>query len=319
MREHGFFSLIKRPRYVYKLIRKNWRDKYFLKFLIVKYIVGSYYKFIPNKGTFVMEEDWDNLIILDACRYDLFTRVTNEDCEYKISRGSSTPEFLLENFSDKRYNETVYITANPQVDKHIKNSFLRIISVWKTNWHDELRTVLPEVMVDKAIRYEEKYPDKRLIIHFLQPHRPFIEDPELNDICFGERSAFGIIENIEGDKTGRIYSNPWKEVGRGNLDLERVYNAYERNLKLVLPHAFKLANELKGKTVITSDHGQAINDWAYPFPIKILDHPSGIHIPALVQVPWFVIEGKNRKNIKQGNKKQSLSEQIRKKKSELKI
>lgn len=29
---------------------------------------------IQNDGVFVMREDWDNLIILDACRYSLFEK-----------------------------------------------------------------------------------------------------------------------------------------------------------------------------------------------------------------------------------------------------
>ena len=36
-----------------------------------------------------MKEDWDNLVILDACRYDMFKKLNtiNGKLEYKISIG----------------------------------------------------------------------------------------------------------------------------------------------------------------------------------------------------------------------------------------
>lgn len=307
-----FNHLMGRIGYIYKVLKKNWKDKFFWKSLFIYYVVANYYKLKRNEGVHVMNEDWDNLIILDCCRYDLFKEVTGINCDYRISRGSSTPEFLLENFSGRKFNDTIYITANPQVDKYVKDSFFKVVSVWKTDWDLELNTVLPERVVKRAIEVEEKYPDKRLIIHFLQPHIPFIKDPKLNKLGYGDKSTFHVIKKGDQSKIGKIPCNPWKEVGRGNIDLKTVYNAYKRNLEAVIPHAFKLAKKLTGKTVITSDHGQALNEWVFPFPIKVLDHPSYVHIPALIKVPWLIIEGKERKKIREADEKQKLKEQIRK-------
>jgi hypothetical protein len=55
-------------------------------------------RFNPH-GIDIFEEDWDNLIILDACRYDALRAVLPEydldgALESRISRGSATPEFL---------------------------------------------------------------------------------------------------------------------------------------------------------------------------------------------------------------------------------
>ena len=84
-------------KHIYSEVKKNWRDKNWWKGRVVYYLVGGYYrKLAPNKGTFVMNEDWDNLIILDACRYDLFNAVAGINSDYIISRGSDTAEFLRE-------------------------------------------------------------------------------------------------------------------------------------------------------------------------------------------------------------------------------
>lgn len=48
-----------------------------------------------GKGTNFFEKDWDNLIILDACRYDIFEKINTigGDLSYKISKGSHSEEF----------------------------------------------------------------------------------------------------------------------------------------------------------------------------------------------------------------------------------
>lgn len=42
------------------------------------------------------------------------------------------------------------------------------------HWDRKTQTVLPEDMVKKAIEVHKKYPDKRLVIHFVKPHLPYI-------------------------------------------------------------------------------------------------------------------------------------------------
>ena len=38
---------------------------------------ADYKRIVGNKGVHIMREDWDNLIILDACRYDMFEKVNS--------------------------------------------------------------------------------------------------------------------------------------------------------------------------------------------------------------------------------------------------
>ena len=269
------------------------------------YIVMPYYIYLKrNDGIYVMEQDWDNLIILDACRYDTFVEVSGIDCPYVISRGSHTVEFIEENFKGRRFNDTIYVTANPQVNIHAKGCFYKIIPVWKYEWDETLNTVLPQSVYRYALETEELYPDKRLIIHFIQPHQPFIDYPEL--------SVYGIREDYLmalGKKPNFKTINPWDEAAKGNIDKKLIWRAYKKNLKRVLPYALKLSKKLTEKTVITSDHGEALRRIIFPIPIKIAGHPPYVHIPDLVYVPWYEVDKKERKEIS----KEKLTEQERKK------
>lgn len=118
--------------------------------LIVKRL---FYKVLMrNKGVQIMQEDWDNLVILDACRYDMFEKLNNIEgkLEHRVSRGSSTTEFMLRNFQGNAFKDTVYVTANPLVNYDVPKSFLKIVPVWKYGWDEGLGTVLPETMLEYA-------------------------------------------------------------------------------------------------------------------------------------------------------------------------
>lgn len=217
----------------------------------------------------------------------------------------------MKNFSGKSFLDTVYVTANPFVDR-FSSSFYKVISVWKYGWDEDLGTVLPEVMVEYALKAESEYPDKRLIIHFIQPHYPYIGDPEVNKVIY--------LKNwFENMASGKDIPDIVTKLLRDEVDKERIKKAYKKTLKMVLPHALKLAKKLEGKTVITADHGEAFGERAWPFPIRIYGHPSYIHIPVLVKVPWLVFDSKERKEIRANDEKQKLKSHIRKLKDKGKI
>ena len=82
-----------------------------------------------------MDADWDVLLILDACRFDLFSDVIDipGDLRRVHSLGSSTEEFLRANFANETLHDTVYVTANPQERMHLpENVFHETVRVWET-------------------------------------------------------------------------------------------------------------------------------------------------------------------------------------------
>jgi hypothetical protein len=209
--------------------------------------------------------------------------------ESRLSRGSSTREFLGANVQGRTLTDTVYVTANPQLYRHrdwLDVEFHAVHDVWMDDWDDDLETVRPETLTERAITYADAYPDKRLIVHYIQPHYPFIA----SDVQpFDHEQAFQ-----RPDEAGS-----WHQVMTGDLDVsvEDVWAAYRANLDRALDSVSDLATDLRGKTVISADHGNMVGERARPFPIREWGHPRGIYTEELVKVPWLVIEGDRRKTI----------------------
>lgn len=90
----------------------------------------------------------------------------------------------------------------------------------------------------------------------------------------------------------RLYGS--KKKGYSEADIRQ---AYTKSLKLVLKEVYRLLDQLKGKTVITADHGELLNDRMTPIPLKRYEHPEGVYSDELINVPWFIPNFDNRKEI----------------------
>ncbi len=244
-----------------------------------------------DNGCDVVEEDWDNLVILDGCRYDLFQseNIINGRLKSRISAGSESWEFLRANFQGQQLHETVYITANPHASKLDDNTFHRTVNLLKDRWDEELKTVTPEAMTEEAVAIYEEHSNKRLIVHYMQPHFPFIGEKGR------EITHAGVSQSGEGDDEPHI----WTGLLNGRLDVDEteVYEAYRENLELTLPCVRELINSLDGKSVVTADHGNLIGEWTGPIPVKGYGHPRGFYAPGLVTVPWLVIDSEERRHV----------------------
>jgi len=271
--EDMFLPFVQKHVNVQKMIRLFW-------------IVISMIR--PVKGIKIMDENWDYLIILDACRYDYFEKFNNMiegHLEKKISSSSCTYEWLEKNFSGKKFPDTIYITANPRIHtgwfkKWVlknKNPFYHIEDVWKYKWDEELETVLPNEMNDVVKKMIKKYPYKRMIIHYLQPHPPYIDK--------------------DGNKI--ITSKSRTPLRKGEISRKMAIDAYIRNLKLVLNAVKNLLENLNGKIIITADHGECFGEWL------LFSHPGKTYVKELVEIPWFSIR-------KDDNEKVRINRGIRK-------
>lgn len=244
-----------------------------------------------TSGVDIFAEDWDNLVILDACRYDMFSEQSNlpGQLESRISRGSSTVEFLNANFSGRSLHDTVYVTANPQLYRHredINPDLHASINVWQDEgWDETHNTVLPETMAQRTLDTAEQYSNKRIISHFIQPHYPFLVDEDV----FDDDQAF-----LRPDEAGC-----WQQVMTGDLSVskEDVWRAYKTTLDRALPAVQELVEGLDGKTVVTADHGNMVGERARPVPVSEWGHPKGIYTEELVNVPWLVHEQGDRPTI----------------------
>lgn len=252
--------------YALNQIKENWNDWTWYYYQFTNHILPQFYKLRENNGTYFVEKEWDTLIILDGCRYDLFEEYIDEididgDLKAETSRGSATPEFLLENFEGGEFEDIVYISSNPFVYTLLDEPFHEVVHVWKEGWSDDFKTVEPQTVTEAAIDAAKQYPSKRIIVHYMQPHCPFIGDYK---------------------KDG----NFWQVALKDGKD--EVMKAYKSNLELVIPCVEEIVKKVNGKTVVTADHGNANGEKALGVPIY--GHPGGVHIPVLVKVPWFEIE-----------------------------
>jgi len=263
-------------KHVLNVVKKRYKDPIWLHKEISRDILEVYYKKIKgNDGIYVLEEKWDNLIILDACRYDVLKEVLGKDIDYRISRGSTTSEWLRENFPDEKYDDIVYITANPWVSKRAASSFHKLIPLWRDRWDEELGTVHPRTTTEVTLEAAKKYPGKRLIAHYLQPHAPYIVENEITtkeNYCEASTEPREFIRLLE----------------RGKLSPTLVRDVYKRSLEATLPYVYELIEGLTGRTVITADHGELFGKKLMFY--NFAGHPWGVRVPELIQVPWVVFE-----------------------------
>ena len=250
------------PRHVVSEIRDNfsslqwWRDRVFVPFFI-----GPLTRLHPgypgyDEAVHVMDEDWDTLIVLDACRADFFeeTVKTEQFDSYSrvVSLGSHSSEWTRKNFQGESFEDTIYVSANPHTTLLANNTFHKLIEVWK-EYDESPNQIDPAEIVAIAKRANERYPNKRLIVHFMQPH------------------------------------------GRGKLvsKTENVIESYRATIPAVTDIVVELAAQIDGKTVITADHGELFTS-GLRAKIGIDKHKARLRFPGLVYVPWAEINGQRR-------------------------
>ncbi len=216
------------------------------------------------------------------------------------SLGSKTEETIRENFKSRKLNDVVYISDNAwflKLRDDIGSEVHRFIDLngenFDVNWAvKDLNVVTPDTVTRSAIEASEEYPNKRLIVHYIQPHHPFI-GPTGEKYFSHSSSSLGEVVRETG-----LSSRP---------DLVR--KAYRENLDLVLSSVEDLISSLKGKTVITADHGEMLGERLPYFPVHEYGHPRGIYNDILTKVPWNVIESDERKEII-GEKPETWKEEI---------
>lgn len=231
----------------------------------------------PDKPKFdLFKEDWDNLLILDACRLDLYKEVTGKS-RGRTSLGSSTAEFVEKNFSEGDFTDIVYVTGNPHFSQKIfrdltgrgpEDVFHEVFHTYKSDWSKEEGTVLPEPLIRDAKTAKKLFPGKKIVVHFMQPHHPFLHSD---------------IENDDA-KISQDSENIWSRLAKGEFSSDEIWEEYCRNLEFVSDEIEELVKELEGRTVITSDHGNALGENSF------YGHPKGVNTKELREVPWHVLD-----------------------------
>lgn len=231
---------------------------------------------INRKSYNIYEEEWDLLIILDACRYDLMESVSADypflsQLEPRYSPASSSQEWLQHQFSPAyriEMEETAYVTGNTFSNEMLdETEFETLDEVWTYGWDEESGIVLPRPITDRTITVARNQDPDRVIAHYMQPHFPALENPELG----------GKVDPTENKWINSI----WDQLESSELTYKTVWNAYKSNLREVLTEVELLLNNTDfDNVIITADHGNGFGE------LGIYGHPSNRTHPCLRKVPW---------------------------------
>lgn len=239
-----------------------------------------------GSGIDVMEQDWDNLILLDACRYDSFVeRNTIEgDLRPVLSRGAHSWEFMEANFVGRTLHDTVYVTGNPHAPKLPDGTFHAVEMA-----HNPME---PEKTVEMALDAVQTYPNKRLIVHLMPPHRPHL-GPTVEQLR--EEYDFVDHERPPDERSGKTI---WRGVMESDITSEQLRRVYNETLDVGLNLAERILDTVEGKSVVSSDHGELLGERAFPLTHRRYGHPHDVDTWPLRVVPWLEIESTTRREIR---------------------
>lgn len=240
-------------------------------------LLHQWFRF-TGPGTSIYEREWDLLIVLDACRLDLLREVKDE---YDFIEGvgeltsvdTMTHPWMEKTFGERfrsEMAETAYVCGSPFSEQLLEASDFDVLDeTWLDGWDAELGTLPPRPVTDRGIQIARESDPERLILHYLQPHHPFIPHPDLDP----------------GQSIDEFNEEPWRDIWarlrHGEVSRETVWDAYRDNLRHVLDDvAILLENVDADRVVITSDHGNAFGEWG------VYGHPMHVPLSCLRVVPW---------------------------------
>jgi len=254
------------------------------------------YRLTAEDPVNVMARDWDNLIILDGCRSDVFdgNEILQGESTTITSQGGHSKEFLKKTFAGKEFHDTIYITTNPWSEILDPETFFKK----RTTYTDENRrgtARLPQDLLRLTLAEFDKHPDKRYIVHFMQPNNPYVGPiaDELRETLLEERGVLSE-EMYEGDPddvdvTTRVL-HLRRALKHGYISREEMLAVYQENFALVARDARYLAETLGGKTAITADHGDMFGERLPPLYFKEYSHWRYVYTDLLREVPWHELQ-----------------------------
>jgi len=246
-------------------------------------------------GTNIFTQEWDLLLVLDACRVDALREVAPEyeflsDINEIWSVGSNSHEWIAQTFNNKYESEiaeTTYVTGNGFTKRIFEtrtfppskitvpftwtnwdivdqNKLQNLVEVWRHHRDERLKVVPPDILTDYTIDIGRRKKPDRMIVHYMQPHGPYI--------------AGAINENRDPTE---IELEAWKSLRDGNASFDTIWEMYLDNLRVVLDDIERLLNNIDAETVvITADHGEAFGE------LGAYGHPEGFPHPVVKKVPW---------------------------------
>jgi hypothetical protein len=240
-------------------------------------------------ATPVFEEQWDLLVVLDACRVDLMRETAPEydvidtvGTRWSVSgesRGWIETTFKSER-AEEWAAETGYVSGNPYSERTLSESDVGYLDRVIADSFDHDRGVMPaRPITDRAIwagRRREQLGISRLVVHYMQPHFPAVDHLDLG-------------AEMHPHDDSKAWLSVWDRLADGDPEIHRsdVLTAYWDNLRYVLEDVSLLLSNVDAETaVVTADHGNALGEWGF---FGHGDHP----VPGVRRVPWCVTSARD--------------------------
>jgi hypothetical protein len=257
-------------------------------------------------GINIIRRDWDNCIILDAMRYDIFADINCFDGHLNpvISGGGNSFQFVEHNFEGRELHDTIYVTANGWIEKLASDPFF-VTKKTYGNFEKRYEHYHPKNVESLSLEAYDNHPDKRLIIHFMQPHVPYLgskADQIRDRLATEEGIQFKSIGQVRGNNPNESRANKTvhsllNAAREGYLSNKELREVYVENAELVLEHVKDIQSELAGKTVITADHGELLGENPGILYDQRYGHGSEIYSRILREVPWLELDYTSRRDI----------------------
>lgn len=261
-------------------------------------------------GKNIFDEEWDLLIVLDACRVDALGAVESEysylnEIEKIWSIGSTSKEWIDRTFTHNHSDEiqrTAYVTANPFSDQirgeeinyldydPIRESFITDYKVLNKIVKNNTVTADEFTFYDPAwysIDMDSRETDLNIRTPLpnevtdraiatsreVRPDRMIVHYMQPHQPYLASAVERGHIESWE--------KSPFKALRNNDKTFETVQKAYINNLRYVLDHVEVILRNVDApRVVITSDHGELFGE------LGLYSHLVGLLHPKLRTVPW---------------------------------
>lgn len=230
--------------------------------------------------------EWDVAIVLDACRPDALATVADsfdwlpDSIPSRRSVASTSKPWLERTFVHSEYDcsRTAYVTGNPNTvyyGRALSRELLALDEVWRYAWDNDLGTIRPRPITDRAIATWRDGEAEQMIVHYMQPHFPSIPQP------VGE----GVTVRDDGFTDHDTTS---KKIRRGEVSVSEAWEAYVANLRHVLEDVGLLLHSVSAASVVlTADHGEAFGEWG------VYGHRPNIPISAIRSVPYVKLSAED--------------------------
>jgi len=231
------------------------------------------------------------LVILDACRYDVFEEIYCEYMAGELSRvwssGRWTADYIRRTWDDS-YDFT-YLSSIPVVSDFYfglrgnefrpSNYFDEIVPLWHSKWDPKLGTVPAEEVTNTALAYSAQPDRTRLVAHYAQPHVPYVGETMI--LPWDSKNVEHDLQELFEKGIDRPSQRIYDRIKSGELPESELRQAYRDNLIYVLDEVVRLVRRVDCPVVVTADHGEHLGEGG-----RYLHEKESCLIR---QVPWFIV------------------------------